>query len=189
MLYVQVSTGVGSGLILNNRIFRGEGLAGEFGHMTVIPNGPDCACGKKGCIESLTSGWALKNYAFEAFNHAAHDSALFRLGSMSPETIDAETLIQAYREKDPQADEIITRGFQYLGLGISNAVALIDPQMVVLGGGITRAWDVMAPVVSAAMEEYLPPLFRGGRVRLEHSLLNGTETLLGAAMLTTGFAD
>ena len=50
MLYVQVSTGVGSGLILNNRIFRGECLAGEFGHMTVLPQGPDCACGKKGCI-------------------------------------------------------------------------------------------------------------------------------------------
>jgi glucokinase len=189
MLYVQISTGVGSGLILNNRLFRGESLAGEFGHMTVIPNGPDCACGKKGCIESLTSGWALKKYALEAFNNAAPDSALFRLGSKDPKKIDAELLIQAFREKDPQAVEIITRGFQYLGLGISNAVALIDPRIVVLGGGITRAWDVLVPVVSSAMEEFLPPLFRDGRVRLEHSKLNGSETLLGAAMLTTGFAD
>jgi glucokinase len=189
MLYVQVSTGVGTGLILNNRVFRGESLAGEFGHMTVIPNGPDCACGKKGCIESLTSGWALMKYAREAYQKCSSDSPLFRLTSFDPENISAEMLIQAYRERDNQAIEIIDRGFQFLGLGISNAVVLIDPKMVVLGGGITRSWDIMSPIVKAAMNEYLPPLFRNGRVRLEHSILNGTETLLGAAMLTTGFAD
>jgi glucokinase len=189
MLYVQVSTGVGSGLILSNRIFRGESLAGELGHVTVLPQGPDCACGKKGCIESLTSGWAFKKFALEAYPKAAPDSALFRLGSIDPERIDAEMLIQAYREGDLQAIEIIERGFHYLGLGISNAVALIDPHMVVLGGGITNAWDVMAPLLETAMDEYLPPIFRNGRVRLEHSILNGTETLLGAAMLTTDFAD
>jgi glucokinase len=188
MLYVQVSTGVGSGLILSNQIFRGESLAGEFGHMTVIPDGPDCACGKKGCIESLTSGWALRKYALEAFPKAPHKSALFELGSINPDAIDAELLIKAYREDDKQAVEIINRGFEYLGLGISNAIALVDPQVVVLGGGVTRAWDVMFPIVKAAMENYLPPLFRGDRVRLEHSVLNGSETLLGAAMLTTSVA-
>jgi glucokinase len=189
MLYIQVSTGVGSGLILSNQIFRGQSLAGEFGHMTVIPAGPDCACGKKGCIESLASGWALKKYALAALNNAANDSPLYQLASKNPENIDAEMLIAAYRAGDYQAREIIHHSFQYLGLGISNAIALIDPNMVVLGGGVTRAWDVMLPIVLSAMQEYLPPLFRENRVRLEHSNLNGTETLLGAAMLTTGFAD
>jgi glucokinase len=189
MLYVQVSTGIGSGLILSNQIFRGESLAGEFGHMTVIPDGPDCACGKKGCIESLASGWALKKYTLEAFQKAPHTSPLFELGSINPDSIDAELLIHAYRKGDKQAVEIINRGFEYLGLGISNAIALFDPQVVVLGGGVTRAWDVMFPIVKAALEKYLPPIFRDGRVRLEHSVLNGSETLLGAAMLTTRTAD
>ncbi len=188
MLYVQVSTGVGSGLILSGKLFRGQGLAGEFGHMTIIPDGPACACGKNGCVESLTSGWAFKKYALEAFHKADTNSPLYRLGHPDPDLIDARLLIEAYREGDKLAAEIIERGFRSLGLGICHAAALLDPQIVVLGGGITRSWDVLAPIVQSTMQQYLPPLSRQ-RVQLAHSTLDGTETLIGAAMLTTEYAN
>lgn len=188
MLYVQISTGVGSGLILSGKLFRGQGLAGEFGHMTIEPDGPLCACGKNGCVESLASGWALKKYALEAFQKAETNSPLYRLGHVDPAQIDARMVIQASQEGDELASAIVERGFRALGLGICNAASLLDPEMVVLGGGITRNWDVLAPIVQSTMQQHLLPFSRQ-RVKLAHSILDGNETLLGAAMLTTDFAD
>jgi glucokinase len=188
MLYVQVSTGVGSGLILSGKLFRGQGLAGEFGHMTIEPDGPVCACGKKGCVESLASGWALQQCALEAFQKAETNSPLYRLGHINPGQIDARMLIQACQEGDEQASIIVHRGFRALGLGICNAAALLDPEMVVLGGGITRNWDVLSPIIYATMQEFLLPVSQQ-RMKLAHSILDGTETLLGAAMLTSEYAD
>lgn len=188
MLYVQISTGVGSGLILAGRLFRGQGLAGEFGHMTIDPAGPPCACGKNGCVESLTSGWAFKKFALEAFKNSATHSPLYRLGSADPAHVDARMLIQACQEGDELAASIVKRGFRALGLGICNAAALLDPQMIVLGGGITRNWEVLFPVVNATMQQHLLPFARQ-RVRLAQSILDGTETLLGAAMLTSAQPD
>lgn len=185
MLYIQVSTGVGAGLILSGKLFRGQGLAGEFGHMTIEPDGPLCACGKKGCVESLASGWAFKKYGQEAYKKADTNSPLYRLGRSDPQQIDARLLIQAYREGDEAAEAIIERGFRSLGLGICHATALLDPQVIVIGGGVAHGWDVLSPIVLATMQQNLLPVARQ-RVKLIPSILDGTETLLGAAMLTTG---
>ncbi|MCE1253964.1 MAG: ROK family protein [Anaerolineae bacterium] len=186
MLYVQVSTGVGAGLILDRRVFRGQGLAAEFGHLTVTADGPMCACGKRGCVESLAAGWAMARSGKEAYAKAPAGSVLKTLGDQAAGAVDAKMLIEADRKGDAQAVEIVKSGFTYLGISVANAIALIDPQMVVIGGGLTRSWDVMNPLVQAALAEYLPPMFRN-RTRVEHSQLHGTETLLGAALLTQGY--
>jgi glucokinase len=156
--------------------------------MTIEPDGPVCACGKKGCVESLASGWALQQCALEAFQKAETNSPLYRLGHINPGQIDARMLIQACQEGDEQASIIVHRGFRALGLGICNAAALLDPEMVVLGGGITRNWDVLSPIIYATMQEFLLPVSQQ-RMKLAHSILDGTETLLGAAMLTSEYAD
>jgi len=184
MLYIQISTGVGSGLILSNRLFKGQGMAGEFGHMTVEPDGPLCACGKYGCVETLTSGWAFSKYGTEAYQNAEMDSPLYRLGNNNLGKIDAQLLFEACREGDIQAVKIVERGIDAVGLGLRYVVELIDPQLIVLGGGVTRSWDVMYPLIIKATQKYLSPLFQQ-RVKLVHSFFDGTETLLGAAMLTT----
>ena len=186
MLYVQVSTGVGAGLILDKRVYRGQGLAGEFGHLTVMADGPECACGKRGCVESLAAGWALARYGRDAYEAAGPDSVLKALGDQGSGSIDARLVIEACRQGDPLAEMIVDRGFMYLGVGISNAIVLLDPQMVTIGGGISRAWDIMHPRLQSALGLYLPPMFRN-RVRIELSQLHGTETLLGAALLTQGY--
>jgi glucokinase len=186
MLYIQVSTGVGAGLILDRQVYRGMGLAAEFGHLTVMADGPQCACGKRGCVESLAAGWALARYGQEAYASAGAGSALKTLGDQSAGLIDAQLVINAYRQNDPLAKEIIERGFKYLGLGIGNAIVLLDPQMVTIGGGVSRAWDVMYPQLQSSLAHYLPSMFQN-RTRIELSRLHGTETLLGAALLTLGF--
>lgn len=185
MLYVQVSTGVGSGIVLGGQLYRGGGLAGEFGHLTVMADGPLCACGKHGCVESLASGWAIARDGREAFQRSRPGSPLHTIGSTDPQAIDAQAVIEACRQGDALAIRVIERSFLYLGIGVSNAVALLDPQRVVLGGGISRAWDVLYPRLRASLTNYLPPMFRD-RVSVSQALLHGTETLLGAALLTDG---
>jgi len=182
MIYIQVSTGVGAGVILNHQLYRGEALAGEFGHITVLPNGPTCVCGKSGCVESLCSGWAIARDGKEAFEHVALSSPLWRLSEGKKENIKASTVIDAYREGDLLAKTILDQSFTNLGIGIANIICLFDPEIVVIGGGIARAKDVMLEFLEPALDNYVHHLFKN-RYRLKFSELDGQETLLGAALL------
>lgn len=186
MLYIQVSTGVGSGMILGKQVYRGSGLAGEFGHMTVMADGPMCVCGKSGCVESLASGWALAREGRLAYETSIAGSPLHLLAEGDPQSIDADLVIEAARRGDPLATALIDRSFSYLGIGISGAIVLLDPQMVVLGGGITQSWDMLHPRLQASLVKHLPAMFHD-RVKVTASKLSGTETLLGAAMLALGY--
>jgi len=182
MVYVQISTGIGSGLILNRNLFRGGGMAGEIGHITVIPDGPECMCGKRGCLESLCAGWALARDGREALEKASKDSALYQLCEGDPSQIDVQLLIQAARRGDSQAKAIVNRAFTALGIAIANVISLLDPQVIVLGGGVARAEKEMRAVLDPVIRRELYPPFRE-RYKLRFSHLNGKETLLGAALL------
>ena len=182
-VYIQVSTGVGAGLILNNNLYRGEGLAGEFGHMTVMPDGPKCLCGKNGCIESLCSGWAIARDGKAALHTITKDSPLWQLSNGFEDNIDAKMVIDAYRKKDPSAKAILKRAFTNLGIGIANIIGLLDPEIVTIGGGIARAKDVILEFLEPVLEEQVHYIFRD-RYRLVFSKFNGEETLLGAALLS-----
>lgn len=182
MVYIQVSTGVGAGLILNGQLFRGSALAGEFGHIIVQPGGPRCACGRFGCVESLCSGWALARDGKAALREASLHSPLRELCAGDPDQISAKTVIEACRRGDAQAEAILRRAFTGLAIGIANVVSLFDPDTLVLGGGVTRAQDVLLRFLEPALQEYLHPLSKG-RFVLKFSELNGMETLLGAALL------
>lgn len=182
MVYLQISTGVGSGLILNRKPYRGGSLAGEAGHITVFPDGPDCVCGKRGCLESLCAGWAFARAGREALQQSDPNSPLYRLSQGNPDRIDAQVVIQAAQAGDPKASEISIRAFTALGIAISTLISLFDPQLVVLGGGITRAQAQMKAEIEPVIEKELHPLFKN-RCLVEFSKQNGKETLLGAALL------
>ena len=182
MIYIQVSTGIGSGLILNRNLYRGGGIAGEFGHITIIPDGPKCVCGKRGCLESLCAGWALTRAGRAALNNASKESVLYQLCQGDSLQIDARLLIQAAQTGDLQANAIIKQAFTALGIAIANVISLFDPQIIMLGGGITSAEDEMRAVLDPVITRELHPLFRK-RYKLQFSHLDGKETLLGAAML------
>ena len=144
LIYLTVSTGVGGGLILDRRLWRGAGgMAGEIGHMTVDPEGPLCLCGKHGCVERYASGPYM---AQDARDLIAQDPprgrALLELAHGQPEAISAETISQAAEQDDPLARQVLERGAWALGTGIGNAANLFNPQAFILGGGVTKSGEI-----------------------------------------------
>lgn len=127
MLYITVSTGVGGGWILGGRPFRGQdGMAGEIGHTVVDPTGPLCLCGKRGCVERLASGPYMAQDLSEALRQPG---------------LTGRDVAEMARQGVGTAVEILERGAWALGVGIGNAANLINPQKVILGGGVTKSGD------------------------------------------------
>jgi glucokinase len=181
VLYVQVSTGIGAGIVIDRVLYRGGGGAGELGHVVVDPHGPICGCGKKGCLESVASGWALARDAEHALRDPAPSSELDRLKHQHTEP-SAETLIGAARQGDQAAQAIVQRAFSALGIAIANCVNVLDPARVVLGGGIASAPDMLFPVVQAQLAEHVVSHLRN-RDRLVGSRFGAHAPLIGAALL------
>jgi glucokinase len=185
MLYVQVSTGIGAGLILNGNLYRGSGLAGELGHIIVCEDGPLCTCGKKGCVESLASGWAIARDG-KALMEKDASTLLSTLAHNDPTAITAELVLLASKSGDPGSQSIFRHAFRSLAAGIAILIRILDPEVIVIGGGVAQARESLLEVLNPALKEFLSPVFRD-RVELRFSTLAGYETLFGAALLTRGF--
>ena len=169
LLYITVSTGVGGGWILNDRPWRGgEGLAGEIGHMVVDPTGPLCLCGKRGCVERLASGPYIAQDVRDALDNHMKDGGegrkikgeiLRELVRNNLELITGKVVSQAAMGGDKLAQEFLFRSAWALGLAIGNVANLINPQLFVLGGGVTKAgesfWEVLR---KTARETALPEI-------------------------------
>lgn len=181
-IYIQISTGIGSGIIIDRHLYRGGSIAGEIGHVTVYPDGPECVCGKHGCLESLSAGWALARAGREILKTAGKNTPLFQLSEGNPENINARILIQAAETGDRDAKAAVNHAFTALGIAVANMISLFDPQVVMLGGGVTRAQTLMRSILEPTLDLHLHPLFKG-RFQLNFSGLEGKETLLGAALL------
>ncbi|MFW6182976.1 MAG: ROK family protein, partial [Chloroflexota bacterium] len=136
-------TGVGGGWILNGRPWRGaEGMAGEIGHTVVDPQGPRCLCGKRGCVERLASGPYMAQDARRRLERVDSGGDILReMAGGDLEKVTAELLSAAAQAGDALARAILDRGAWALGVGIGNAVNLINPQRVVVGGGVTKAGE------------------------------------------------
>ncbi len=148
LMYITVSTGVGGGWVLNGRPWRGyEGMAGEIGHTVVDPSGPLCLCGKRGCVERLASG-----------PYMAQSWANMK-GLSSPGTITGKMVADAAASGDVAAQKVLAKGAWALGVGIGNAANLINPQLFILGGGVTKSGDDWwAAVRQAAHQIALPEI-------------------------------
>ncbi|NLM52298.1 MAG: ROK family protein [Firmicutes bacterium] len=142
LIYITVSTGIGAGLILNGELYRGSrGFAGEFGHLEVKSEGPLCGCGKRGCLEAVASGTAIARRANEALRKNG-ETKLSQWAVQNNGKVTAEHVFLAAKAKDPTAIAIIEEAVFYLGISISNLINLLNPSLVVLGGGVTNAGDV-----------------------------------------------
>ncbi|MDD2200728.1 MAG: ROK family protein [Firmicutes bacterium] len=147
MVYVTVSTGIGSGLILDGKLYSGiTGAAGELGHVTMVPDGPMCGCGNRGCLESLASGTAIARRAKEAASRAAGDGILMAAEGKI-ENIDAVLVSSCAEAGDPMAVAILRNAFEYLGIAVANLVNLLNVEMVVIGGGVSNIGDVLFDTV------------------------------------------
>jgi glucokinase len=180
MIYMTVSTGIGGGLILDGRLYRGaDGTAGEIGHVIVDAEGALCGCGMRGCLEAMASGTAIGRMAREA----AADGRSVRLREIARrEELDARDVAEAAEAGDEVAMEIIARAGRYLGLGLAGLINIFNPESIVVGGGASRIGSrLLDPAFNLARAlAFKRPV---DRVRLETAALRGYAEVLGAAVL------
>ncbi len=180
MIYVTASTGIGGGLILDGKLYHGaSGGAGEIGHMTIMPNGPRCGCGNHGCLEALASGTAIARVARERV--ARGDPTLIAdLAAGDPEIITAKLVAEAADQGDEVAEEILAQAMNYLGIGMANLVNLFNPQVIVIGGGLTNIGERLFGPVRQVIDRRA---FRAAAqaVRIAPAELGDNAGVLGAA--------
>lgn len=149
---ITVGTGIGGGIVIDGRLYRGStGAAGEFGHMCVEPGGRPCSCGNRGCWEQYASGNALVREArWLASERRTEAEALLDLGDGTPEGVQGLHVTEAAREGDPVALAAFEFVARWLGLGMADVTAILDPECFILGGGVSEAGDILlGPTVRA----------------------------------------
>src|SRR5262249_7936802 len=155
MLYVTVSTGVGAGLILGGNLYHGaHGISGEIGHLPVSNGGPQCSCGRKGCLEALASGPAIAREAGQAFRRQdGRGSTLRARCGADFAGLDARLVAQAAGLGDEIALAVLANAGHALGLGLATAVLLFDPAAIVLGGGVINSGQPFLEPTLAVLRE------------------------------------
>lgn len=139
LIYMTISTGIGGGIIIDGKLLHGmKWAAGEVGHMTLKPDGPICNCGNRGCLEALSSGSGIAKQAKQAVRKNP-SSLILDLVKGDKDKINAEVVFRAADMNDKLASRIIDEALFYLGIGIGNLITAFSPEMVVLGGGLTKA--------------------------------------------------
>lgn len=176
IICVTLGTGVGGGIILNGKLWRGvDGAAAEIGHMCVDPfGGVACTCGSRGCLEVFASATAIVRMTREA-SPRYPDSVL-----QGKEDLTAETIFAAGKQGDELALEIFRRMGVYLGIGLANLINILNPEIIVIGGGVVNGWDLFEKHMHQQVEERAFPLLR---VKIVRAKCGDDAGLLGAARL------
>jgi glucokinase len=166
MMMLTIGTGVGGAIVANGELFRGAfGIGAELGHSNFIPNGKACGCGQKGCLEQYGSGTALLNSAKELIVSGSPDSSrLAELAGLKGELTGVE-VYQAIQEGDKGALRLLGELGTNLGMAVASFTAILDPEIVVIGGGVSAAGELLLEPIRAAYLEHLPA--RGFRPELE----------------------
>lgn len=159
MAYVTLSTGVGAGLILNGKTYRGkDGLAGELGHVPVSDSGTTCSCGAVGCLESFCSGSAIAERAKEWGRRRPDDlTRIVDLSSGTSESITAKEVVQAASEGDKAAVRIVREAACWLARGLLTVIRILNPDRIILGGGLTLAGQVLLAPLHQCLAELASP--------------------------------
>jgi glucokinase len=185
MLMVTVGTGIGGGIIIGGNLFRGAfGIAAEIGHLRVLPEGHLCGCGARGCFEQYASGNALLRHAREAIA-ASPDLArsLLARGDGTIAGLTGRAITDAARESDPVALAAFNTTAQWLGAGIASLAAVLDPECVVIGGGVIDAGEILLAPTRIALERNLPFAGKHPSPEITAALLGNEAGLVGAADL------
>jgi glucokinase len=178
MIYITVSTGIGGGLIANGRLVGGmHGAAGEIGHMIVLAGGPTCGCGRQGCLEALASGTAIAREAAAAIGAGKAAALKQRFGA----TPTAEQVAGAGEAGDPDAQALLDKAAHYLGIGLMNLIHLLNPEIIVLGGGVSKSERVMSRAAGYARQHAFPVMTDG--LQILPAALGERSGVLGAASL------
>ncbi len=187
LLYLTVSTGIGGGWILGGEIYHGaNGMAGEIGHTVVNPGGMPCVCGKRGCVEAESSGTAIARRARRMIDaNVADGMELLALLGVTTRQVTAADVSRATAQGNLLARQILTESARYLGQGIGNAINLMNPRRVILGGGVTKAGELWWHTVRETARGYTLP---ETPVDIVPATLGDDAPLWGAVQLATATA-
>jgi glucokinase len=174
-----LGTGIGGGIVLNGKIYHGcSDVAGEIGHMTIDSTGRKCKCGNYGCVEAYASGPAIALRAVEGIE-AGVETVLVDLVDGKLDQITAATVYEAVVQGDPYATEVMKDTAKFLGAAVANIINILNPEMVVIAGGVTRAGDHLFTPLRAEVRRRA---FRAAeeRCRIVPGELPGTAGVVGA---------
>ncbi|MEX2246620.1 MAG: ROK family protein [Dehalococcoidia bacterium] len=178
LVYITVSTGIGAGLILDGRLYAGaSGAAGEVGHLILAAEGPSCGAGHTGCLEALASGTAIAARARETID-AGGLPRTARLAEQDP-PLSAKTVYLASQQGESEAAAIIEGAGRYLGMGLASLINVFNPQVIVIGGGLTNMGEaLLGPAVETARARSFAQSFMD--VRIVEAALGERGAALGA---------
>ena len=185
LVMVNLGTGIGGGIVLDGRVIRGRyGIAGEFGHMQVVPDGIRCECGNRGCWEQYASGNALVREARALMSAGSPVvSDLFdRIGGR-PEDLTGPLVTEAARDGDPLARELLGEIGRWLGIGMADLAAALDPGTFVIGGGVSAAGDLLLGPARDAFRRQLTGRGYRPEATIVAAQLGNEAGLVGAADL------
>lgn len=182
---ITLGTGIGAGFMVGGSLQRGaQGFTGEPGHMVVDPNGRLCVCGQRGCWERYASGSGLAALGREAAEAGQLDQALAAAGG-DPQAVRGEDVAGAARAGDRQALAVMDRFAWWVALGLVNVVNLLDPEVVVLGGGVTAALDLVLEPVGSHVRDLIYAADHRRLPRIVAATLGERAGAIGAAMLAS----
>jgi glucokinase len=184
VLCLTLGTGIGGALVLDNRVYRGaNGMAGEFGHMQVVPEGHRCECGNRGCWEQYASGNALLRDARELVRSSSPMAHRLRtLVNGDADALEGPAITQAARDGDPLSIELLADVGRWLGVGLAGMAAAFDPGCIIIGGGLSEAGDLLIEPTRQAFSRSLT-----GRGHREEPVIARAE--LGSNAGFIGAAD
>jgi glucokinase len=180
-LMITLGTGLGSGFVANGKLILGhDGLAGELGHTIFDPNGRQCNCGRKGCLETYASATGIVRTAKELLEQSDEPSIL---RNVAADNITSEMIYKASLEQDPVAKKAFDYTAYVLGVMLANAVAITSPKVIFLFGGLANAGDRLFKPVKRYLEQYLLEIYKN-KIELKPSGLSENDAaILGAAAL------
>ena len=182
-VFITIGTGIGSGIIINGQIWKGaHGIGGELGHVILDLGGVPCTCGNHGCLERYCSATALIRMARNAV--AEHpESKILSLAGGDPSHIEAKTVFDASKAEDSTAVDVYREYISYLAQSIASVINLLDPEVIVLGGGVSKAGDFLLDPLVREIPQYV--LFNDQPLPSVRIAVLGSEAgIIGASMLS-----
>lgn len=180
LIYITVSTGIGAGIILNDRVYRGAtGLAGELGHVIIERGGQVCTCGKHGCLEAIASVPAMLSNAQNVLLRQK-GSPIDRLSRTHQLAYSLQTLTMAAEGGDPLAHAIISRAAEYLAMAISMMVSIVDIRLMIIGGEVVQMGELYYRLLQKSLEAYQ---VEGQEIKVMPAILGENAALQGVSMI------
>jgi glucokinase len=181
-VYLTISTGIGGGVMIDGQVDHGfRDAAGEVGHMTIVPGGPDCLCGNSGCLETVASGTAIARRGRQLLMQD-QSPILAGLAGGDPDRVTARMVFESAASGDKLCELVLDDVATYLGIALANIVHLLNPEAIILGGGVMEQADRLLPAIDRRMRSHLFKVQREGLL-LKHAELGDRSGLWGALEL------